>query len=268
MESIQVGPLAFPVALGILVAAVLTALLTGKFVRKIGVDPEPAVWTVFLAGAVAARVAFVVMFWQSYALRPWSALDFRDGGFDIAVGVMVGLLAAALLAFRTVPLRKPLFYSLTAALVVWGTLTALVGSGRDGVGLPQLALADLDGGIVPMESFAGRPVVVNLWATWCPPCRREMPVFRDAQQANKDVAFVFANQGESAAQVRAFLDSQGLALENVLLDPEGRLAKAMGSAAMPTTLFFDRQGRLVSTRVGEVSAATLAQRMEGLREKR
>src|SRR5690606_40886240 len=64
----------------------------------------------------------------------------------------------------------------------------------------SLALTKLEGGEVRLPTFIGQPTVVNLWATWCPPCRREMPVLRDAQQRYPDIAFIFANQGESAEQ--------------------------------------------------------------------
>jgi thioredoxin-like negative regulator of GroEL len=76
---------------------------------------------------------------------------------------------------------------------------------------------------------------------------------------------VFVNQGEPADVVRRYLSDEDLALANVLLDGEGRLAKAIGVPGLPTTLFFDASGRLVDQRVGELSKATLAQRLEALR---
>jgi thiol-disulfide isomerase/thioredoxin len=107
--------------------------------------------------------------------------------------------------------------------------------------------------------------VVNLWATWCPPCRREMPALQQAQAANPDVNIVFVNQGEESHTVAAFLDRQGLALSNVLVDPESRTGAALGHGALPTTLFFDANGQLAGTRIGELSQATLTQRLASLR---
>ncbi|MCX7055154.1 MAG: TlpA disulfide reductase family protein, partial [Proteobacteria bacterium] len=100
---------------------------------------------------------------------------------------------------------------------------------------------------------------------WCPPCRREMPALQRAQAANPDVNIVFVNQGEESRTIAAFLDRQGLALSNVLVDPQSSTGAALGHSALPTTLFFDAHGRLASTRIGELSQATLTQRLASLR---
>ena len=129
---------------------------------------------------------------------------------------------------------------------------------REAVALPQLDLATLDGRAVPLDGFVGKPTVVNLWATWCPPCRREMPVLQQAQGANPDVNFVFVNQGEKPDAIQSFIDRQGLTLRNVLVDERLQTGSALGHRALPTTLFFDARGQLASTHIGELSQATLA----------
>jgi hypothetical protein len=88
-----------------------------------------------------------------------------------------------------------------------------------------------------------------------------MPVLEQAQRERPDVHFVFVNQGEPPERVRGWLASRGLALQNVLIDPRGEAGAAFESVGLPTTLFFDREGRMVARRVGELSAATLAQRL-------
>jgi len=130
--------------------------------------------------------------------------------------------------------------------------------------LPALTMQSVAGQSVALADFQGKPTVVNLWATWCPPCRREMPVLHAAQTERSEVNFVFLNQGESAAKVQAYLTAQQLPLRNVLLDAHGEVGVQMGHRALPTTLFFDAQGRLVDTRVGALSRATLAQRLDTL----
>lgn len=127
--------------------------------------------------------------------------------------------------------------------------------------MPALALPTLDGQTLDLIALRGKPTVLNLWATWCPPCAREMPVMAGAQSQNPSVNFVFVDQGESADQVAAWLSQRQLHLRNVVLDSSRQVGAAFDHAAYPTTLFFDAKGRLVATRIGELSAATLAQKL-------
>jgi thiol-disulfide isomerase/thioredoxin len=133
--------------------------------------------------------------------------------------------------------------------------------------VPDVALATLAGEPVALPvRLQGRPAVLNLWATWCPPCREEMPMLAAAQarEAGK-VRFVFADQGETADAVRRYLDDELLALDDVLLDAGSALRRAAGTHGLPTTLFYDAQGRLVARHVGPLSRDELAIRLEALR---
>ena len=90
-------------------------------------------------------------------------------------------------------------------------------------------------------------------------------MFAAAQQREKDVAFVFVDQGESASAVHAYLTDQDLPLRNVLLDAKSALLREVGSAGLPTTLFYDARGRLVAAHVGPLNAAALETRLRELR---
>ncbi|VCU72227.1 Thiol-disulfide oxidoreductase ResA [Pigmentiphaga humi] len=213
-------------------------------------------------GFVAARLGYIAQWWEEYAQSPMSMIAVGDQGFSWWIGALAAL---AFIWWRTRSsraLRRPVLVGIAAGLLSWfaagGVLDLLQ---RSAPPLPELVLATLDEQPVVLNSYAGRPVVLNLWASWCPPCRREMPVFEQAQAQHPDIAFVMVNQGESARQARAFLESQGLKLKDVLLDPSSLTMKTMASRGLPTTLFFDEQGRLVDAHLGELTMASLKDTM-------
>lgn len=265
MTEIGIGPFVLPTALLVTFGAImLGSALGNRIARNEGVQIERLLWLVIGIAVVAARAAFASQYWSQYAAEPWRLIDLRDGGFRPAAGVAAALIAGAWLVGRRPLQRKALLSGVIAGVLLWvvGTVTFTLypSSGR----LPELTLVDLTGKAVPLSSFAGKPVVVNLWASWCPPCRREMPVLERAQRSTPGVAFVFANQGETAETVNAYLKAESLVLKNMLLDPAGAVAAAANAPGLPTTLFFDAAGHLVDRRMGELSPATLAERLEHL----
>jgi thiol-disulfide isomerase/thioredoxin len=156
--------------------------------------------------------------------------------------------------------------ALITGSAVWlvGTITLALQGGSGRQDMPDLGFRSLDGqpAEVQLATFKGKPTVVNLWATWCPPCVREMPVLQQAQADQPDVNYVFLNQGESADRVGSWLQARQLHMRNMLLDETRTAGAAFKQSALPMTLFFDAEGRLASTRIGELSAATLAERLE------
>jgi len=155
---------------------------------------------------------------------------------------------------------RALLLVVLAAGLAWIASPGALRFGRDPTPamLDALPIAMLDGapgGLVGRA--AGRPLVVNLWATWCGPCRHEMPLLADAQRRRSDVAFAFANQGEDAATAQRYLAESNLALDHVLLDPGRAIGAAIGSRALPVTLFYRADGRLADTHVGALTAGSL-----------
>ncbi len=267
MSTLQLGPLALPIELVAFALAGGVGLAIGKRAgHSAGIDPEPVLLRMLLLGLVAARLAFVWQWSSLYLQAPWSVLDIRDGGLEAAAGFAVAVLYGMSRMKGQPPLRKPLMGATLATLAIWGTaeLTLATWLGGSNEPLPQLSLPALDGNSVALTSFAGKPTVVNLWATWCPPCRREMPLLQQAQAAHPEINFVFVNQGETQDQVVRYLKGQGMTLRNVLIDATRSTGAAFNEAAMPTTLFFDTQGRLASSRIGALSEVTLTQRLDAL----
>lgn len=266
-QSLQIGPLSLPYSVLLTLAAIaLGGFVARRLARVTGTDAEPALTQMLVVGLIAARLAFVWQWREQYFDAPLGILDIRDGGWEPTAGLVVALLFGLQRARGRAGLRKPvLAAALTTGLVLLlGGLTSVLMS-APAVPLPPLTLESLEGRAVSLAGFAGKPTVVNLWATWCPPCQREMPVLQQAQAANPDVNIVFVNQGEASPAIAAFLDRHGLALRHVLVDPQRRTGAALGHRALPTTLFFDAHGRLADTRIGELSQATLSQRLASLR---
>ncbi|HWR75604.1 MAG TPA: TlpA disulfide reductase family protein [Thiobacillus sp.] len=118
---------------------------------------------------------------------------------------------------------------------------------------PALKLKDLDGQTHDLARFRGRVVLVNFWATWCPPCRREMSSMERLSQALKGEAFsvLAVDVGEDADTIGAFtsqLDTEPTF--PILLDTRSGTLQAWKVAGLPTTFLVDRQGRIVASAIG------------------
>jgi thiol-disulfide isomerase/thioredoxin len=266
--AISVGPLALSTPLVLLLICALVAAAVGGYAgRRQKTRIGASLTDMLLLGGLAARIAFVATWFGHYRSAPWSILDIRDGGFTPWVAVLAAVLVALWQGWRRAALRAPLLLGLLAASVIWLAAPTVLRLG-DGPTLAQLKsiqFTSFQGAPASLPGAAqGRPLVINLWATWCPPCRREMPVLAAAQQRLPGVSFVFVNQGEDSASVQKYLVASQLVLANVLLDPGKALGQRLGSLALPTTLFFDAAGHLVETHLGALSAASLASKLEGL----
>lgn len=265
-SGFQVGPLAIPFAPLLVLVAVLAAMFVGRRLGKQSArEVESLLWQTLVAGLLVSRLAFVWQFREVYFYAPLGILDIRDGGW----APVPGLIGAAVFAFvrqlRRPAIRQPLWSAFATGAVVWGVGTlALSIETADRPKLPPLELVSLEGATVKLSDFQGKPTVVNLWATWCAPCVREMPVLQQAQASQPSVNFVFINAGESPERVQGWLQSQKLPLKNVLLDAKMQAAAHFKAPGFPTTLFFDARGVLVSVRMGELSPATLSERLEDL----
>ena len=263
VQVIQVGPLALPASLLLTIAAIAVGWFAGRRLgQSHGLDVEPLLWRMLLAGLVVARLAFVWEWRGPYFAHPLSIIDVRDGGWNAEAGFAAAILYGLYRARLQAALRRPVLAALLASGLVFGLGTfALSTSLRQAAPLPALTLPSLEGDRVAVPGFAGKPTVINLWASWCGPCQREMPLLHRAQSIGPEVNYVFVNEGETIETVARYLQQHQLPLRNVLLDARLQLGSAFGQRALPTTLFFDAQGRLAGTRIGELSEATLAQRL-------
>ncbi|MET8907769.1 redoxin domain-containing protein [Micromonospora sp. NPDC004551] len=131
---------------------------------------------------------------------------------------------------------------------------------------PALAGATLDGGRFALSDARGQVVLVNVFASWCGPCRDELPVLVDAERSwsPRGVRLVGLNIRDGADAVRALLDETGATGLTVVPDPDGTRAVEWGVRGVPETFVVDRDGRLVDRRQGVVTRQWLEQRIAPL----
>jgi peroxiredoxin len=150
----------------------------------------------------------------------------------------------------------------TAALAVL-TGGGLLWMGRRGAGglAADFAVTDLQGQAVRLSQYRGQVVLLNLWATWCPPCREEMPSMERLWQRLKDRGFVLlavSEDEQGAAAVRPFVQEMQLTFP-VLLDPTGDVGSRYGVWGYPESFLIDREGRVVERVIGPRDWASPAQ---------
>jgi thiol-disulfide isomerase/thioredoxin len=125
---------------------------------------------------------------------------------------------------------------------------------------PDFAVLDSDGKTVHLSDMRGRPTVINFWASWCPPCREEMPNFnRVYAEMKEDVNFMMVdltNEGETVDDARNFIASGNLDLP-VFFDVDGEGSDRYEIEYIPTSVFVDSKGNMISIAVGGIDEATL-----------
>lgn len=266
-QILQLGPLVLPVSwLVLFIAWQAGSFVAERRVRRLGQTLGLHGWLLPLAGWAAARAGFVAAHWDGYAGSASSllgVLDIRDGGWYPWTGLLVAVVYGSVLAWRGQHAGRPLLWGLGLFCALWlgahGVSRALAAPPAQ---LPQFSAVALDARTIDLPALAGTPVVINLWASWCPPCRREMPVLLQAQRDNPAIRFLWINQGESPEVVQRFSAQHGLPADAVLLDIQGRLGQMLGRTSLPTTLFYNARGELADLRTGEVSAGSLGQHLQ------
>ncbi len=128
---------------------------------------------------------------------------------------------------------------------------------------PDFTLPLMGGGEVRLWSLRGKPVFLNFWASWCGPCRQEMPEIQKLYQAEKDkVHFLAVNVEEPPQVVEGFIREIGFTVP-VLLDAEGKVFyEQLGLRAFPTSIFLDAQGRVCARVEGAISGSLMRAAME------
>ena len=188
----------------------------------------------------------------------------KNGRFSHPILFVAGLIllgvAGAMLLFGGTLFSKPKEVAFEQIPELGGE-TAVVqlptGGGLLAVGdvAPAFTLNDLDGNSVNLSDYAGRPVVLNFWATWCPPCRVEMPELQKAFEAHQSdkLAILAIDQAETSTEVAPFFAELGLTF-TPLLDSEGVVGQFYGATNLPTSVFISPEGQITAVHRGALTA--------------
>lgn len=260
-QLVTLGPFALSVERLAAVAAIWLFLLASERVARRETRKAATVgWLAAAGGVAVARLAYVVSNSEAFRVDPLSVLYVWQGGFQPLPGVAA---AAVIVAVSLKAGARWLSLASLATLTAgWFALSAILGGGPARP-LPEMAgLVDVRGAAIPVRAAKG-PAIINLWATWCPPCRREMPLLQETAAANPDIPMLLINQGEPPSTVQSYLRREGIDPRRVLIDPDGGFAARLGASALPTTIFVNSNGEIVEMHSGEISRAAL---VSGLRD--
>lgn len=118
--------------------------------------------------------------------------------------------------------------------------------------VPEAIFLDADDGEVPLAQWRGKWVVMNFWATWCAPCRKEMPSLLRLQQAMPEIAVLPVATGRNAVEgIERFYEEAGVQALPILRDPKSELARPMGVMGLPLTVILNPDGQEVARLIGD-----------------
>lgn len=187
----------------------------------------------------------------------------------IATLIVGAILAATLLAlfWPSLPFNdgRRIVIGPTKVGVITRQIEGEGAAGRINAPAPDFEWVAPDGKRVSLGSLRPKAVVLNFWATWCEPCRKEMPLLDKAAAENAGVAFLAVDLDEDGDKIRAFFDEIGLKNLEPLLDVGLATARRYGLASVPSTFFIDGSGTIRHMHIGELDQEKLQRGLDRIR---
>ena len=288
-EGFTIGPLLIPTRpLAVILSLLLAVWVSKRIAARMDLDAqwlqrvaEGCAWS----GIIGARLGFVLMTWSAFRAAPWTALYFWQPGYLLYSGLFTGATFAIWRIWRR-PLRERRSYmwvlgggyavGAMLAVAVLGTMNMFTGSQtlRSGDRVPDFTLVNLSGDRVRFSDLTGQAVVLNFCATWCPPCRREMPLLDSIQKEyeSRGLSVVGIDVGEEPEVVRRFVESMGVEYPIWTDAPTRQMGSEssqsihhrFGGVGLPTTIFIDPGGIVRDQHLGELNRAILQTQAEEL----
>jgi len=256
-DALRLGPLVIEWGrLSLMVGVLVFLTLVGRL-RQPRLDA--VAWPAVLLGVLAARLGYALEQPQAFVqggILPalWALVDLRSGGLAWGWGLL-GAGLFALWRLRRDSVRLIPAGALALGLAWLPLLLKPVPSPAAQALPPDLRLERLaPDGSVSLVAWKDlpKPIVVNVWATWCPPCRAEMPLL--AEYARQGYPIAFLNSGEDAPTVRRYLDEVGIG--SAYLDA-GEVQRRLEVGGLPTTLLIGADGRVKARHLGSLNRVQL-----------
>lgn len=270
MNAVALGPFMLSAEVIYLIASVVTFFLGAELLQGFWRKRKPEAparfsqWaqSCFWLGLVGGRLGYVGMHVESYQHDWLSVLYFWQSGYSIeAVLILCAALTFWYLRPRAALVSGLAWLMLVAllwsCLITWAPLHQKKEQFLPDLTLPLLEQKGITAEALVLSQQQGA-VILNLWASWCGPCRREMPSLVKFAEAHPEVRLWLVNQGESPQMVRRFIETNDEPIPErlILLDPNQSLIQAVDGVGLPITLAY-RDGRLIDSHVGEVNHARL-----------
>lgn len=217
-----------------------------------------------ISGFIFARILFVIMHASYYKNSLFSMVNIYDRDLNL-MGAIIGAVAFTFLYYKKKPLSKACLYRLALIIV----LSAVF------VGINHLEQATRGTIFFKVENSSQSEKidilktkslkVINFWATWCPPCIKEMPVLIHASKIHKDIDFIFVNQFQTAEDVAIFEEKYDLKIPNLIFNDGSNPLLSTQGKALPTTLFLDDENKIIYSHIGAITAPGLDIKLNSLK---